>query len=68
MQCQGINSAKRFLFLKQSGCSSDPCVNGATCVPRYESNEYHCACAAGYSGQACEIGICLKTFVNLFAP
>ena len=59
MQCQAINLTNRFLFLIQSGCSSDPCVNGATCVPSYESNGYHCACVAGYSGQSCEIGIWL---------
>ena len=55
-----------FLLLKQSGCSSHPCVNGATCVPCYESNEYHCACVAGYSGQSCEIGIWLLNVCESF--
>ena len=45
------------LLLKQSPCSSDPCLNQATCVAKYENNDYHCACAVGYTGKHCEIGI-----------
>ena len=46
-----------FLLFKQSPCSSDPCLNQATCVAKYENDDYHCACAVGYVGKHCEIGI-----------
>ncbi|KAL9972050.1 hypothetical protein ACROYT_G018289 [Oculina patagonica] len=42
-------------FSIKSPCSSDPCVNGATCVAEYENNDYQCACAPGYVGKHCEI-------------
>ncbi|KAJ7352861.1 hypothetical protein OS493_033406, partial [Desmophyllum pertusum] len=28
-------------------CSSNPCINNATCVAKYEDNDYQCACAPG---------------------
>ncbi|XP_078352029.1 EGF-like repeat and discoidin I-like domain-containing protein 3 [Oculina patagonica] len=34
-------------------CSSSPCKNGATCIPNYEEDTYHCACAPGYTGYHC---------------
>ncbi|KAJ7370217.1 hypothetical protein OS493_033562 [Desmophyllum pertusum] len=37
---------------------SEPCMNGATCVAKYEVDDYQCACAPGYIGKHCdEIGI-----------
>ena len=32
-------------------------MNQATCVTNYENSDYHCACAVGYVGKHCEIGI-----------
>ena len=29
-------------------------MNGATCVPKYEGNDYHCACPLGNYGKDCE--------------
>lgn len=60
-----------FLFLKQSPCSSDPCLNQGTCVANYKNNDYHCACAVGYVGKHCEIGIYINwqisdTFIGYF--
>ncbi|XP_033627758.1 fibropellin-3-like [Asterias rubens] len=39
-------------------CSSNPCLNGATCVDRVA--QYLCVCAPGYDGTNCEEG----TFFN----
>jgi hypothetical protein len=33
-------------------CSTEPCLNGATCVSTF--NLYVCQCPAGFSGQNCE--------------
>ena len=35
-------------------CSSNPCMNGATCTDAV--NSYTCACVAGYTGLNCETG------------
>ena len=40
----------------QSPCESAPCMNGAVCVPEYESNFYHCDCKPGFCGTDCEQG------------
>ena len=32
-------------------------MNSATCVAKYEDGDYQCACAPGYVGKHCEIGI-----------
>ena len=42
-----------FYVLKQTPCSSDPCMNNSTCVARYEDDDYYCACAPGISGKNC---------------
>ncbi|KAL9979540.1 hypothetical protein ACROYT_G017216 [Oculina patagonica] len=39
-----------------SSCESDPCKNGATCVPEYELNSYRCHCKLGFCGTHCELG------------
>ncbi|KAL9971472.1 hypothetical protein ACROYT_G017638 [Oculina patagonica] len=49
------NSTFHHLSIK-TPCSSDPCLNQATCEARYEDNDYQCACATGYVGKHCEIG------------
>ena len=48
-----------FLFVDIDECSSDPCMNGGTCTD--EVNSYTCACAPGYSGEGCDIGMCYVT-------
>ena len=35
-------------------CSSNPCMNGATCTDAV--NAYTCGCVAGYTGSHCETG------------
>ena len=35
-------------------CSSNPCLNGATCTDAV--NQYTCGCVAGYTGTHCETG------------
>lgn len=35
------------------GCSSGPCMNGATCHAR-GTNEYYCQCPSGWTGPNCE--------------
>ncbi|XP_078363608.1 contactin-associated protein-like 2 isoform X1 [Oculina patagonica] len=37
-----------------SPCESDPCKNGADCVPEYELNSYRCHCKKKYYGIHCE--------------
>ena len=39
-------------------------MNRATCVAKYEDDDYHCACAAGYVGKHCEIGISTR-YINI---
>ncbi len=40
----------------QSPCESEPCKNGADCVPDYELNSYRCRCKMGFCGTHCEHG------------
>ncbi|XP_022787959.1 uncharacterized protein LOC111327912 [Stylophora pistillata] len=35
-------------------CSSGPCLNNATCVAKYEDDDYQCACVPGFYGRQCE--------------
>ena len=35
-------------------CSSNPCLNGGTCVDQV--NGFNCTCVAGYTGTRCERG------------
>ena len=42
-----------FYILKQTPCSSDPCMNNSTCVARYEDDDYYCVCAPGIRGKNC---------------
>ncbi|KAL9972060.1 hypothetical protein ACROYT_G018299 [Oculina patagonica] len=41
-------------FSIKSPCSSDPCMNNATCVAKYKDNDYQCACVPGYVGKHCD--------------
>ena len=38
-------------------CSSNPCLNGGTCVDQV--NGYVCNCQPGYNGVRCQTGECL---------
>ncbi|KAL9951849.1 hypothetical protein ACROYT_G044585 [Oculina patagonica] len=42
-------------YSPQSPCESEPCKNGAECVPEYELNSYRCRCKSGFSGTYCEL-------------
>ena len=44
-------------------CASDPCQNGATCTDGV--NGFSCSCAAGFSGELCELGMILKLVVGI---
>ncbi|KAJ7372438.1 hypothetical protein OS493_018941 [Desmophyllum pertusum] len=41
-------------YSPSSPCESDPCKNGADCVPDYEMNSYRCRCKLGFCGTYCE--------------
>ncbi|KAJ7357606.1 hypothetical protein OS493_024419 [Desmophyllum pertusum] len=43
-------------YSPSSPCESDPCKNGADCVPDYEMNSYRCHCKLGFCGTHCEGG------------
>ncbi|KAJ7357607.1 hypothetical protein OS493_024420 [Desmophyllum pertusum] len=42
-------------YSPSSPCESDPCKNGADCVPDYEMNSYRCHCKLGFFGTHCEL-------------
>ena len=42
------------LLIDINECSSNPCMNGATCTDAV--NSYTCACVPGYTGTHCETG------------
>ena len=44
------------IFFDIEDCDSNQCINGAICIDAV--NSYTCDCAAGYTGQYCEIGVC----------
>ncbi len=42
-------------------CDSNPCMNGATCMPDLINYHYRCDCPVKYSGTHCETGItCIR--------
>ena len=43
------------LFSDVNECSSDPCLNGASCTDLVSG--YECTCAGGYEGDNCETGM-----------
>ena len=43
-------------------CSSNPCLNGATCTDAV--NQYTCSCVAGYTGTHCETGTSSTSILN----
>ena len=51
----------------QSSCESDPCKNGADCVPEYDLNSYRCHCKLGSDcGTNCEHGGIVSSVVLFF--
>ncbi|XP_027057993.1 uncharacterized protein LOC113684791 [Pocillopora damicornis] len=38
-----------------SPCSSNPCMNGATCTAKYRDDDYECICSTVFMGKHCEI-------------
>ena len=53
-----LNNKNRFPFFLSDidECSSNPCQNGGSCTDQVDG--FICTCAAGYTGNACEIGMC----------
>ncbi len=49
---QSIYKEIYFRFQK-GGCSSNPCLNGATCEEDVERGEFKCACLDGFLGDDC---------------
>ena len=41
-------------------------MNSATCVAKYEDDDYQCACAPGHVGKHCEIGNLCHEFLYAF--
>ncbi|XP_032239229.1 lactadherin [Nematostella vectensis] len=38
-------------------CFTNPCLNGGTCQPIYQDNNYTCTCILGYIGRHCDVCI-----------
>ena len=51
-------------LLLDSNCSTNPCLNGATCTATGSGSSYTCTCAAGYSGTNCQICNIIYYFTN----
>ena len=47
-----------YLASDQDECSSNPCLNGGTCVDQV--NGYLCNCTDAYTGPRCNIGKFIK--------
>jgi len=52
------------LLLDSNACSTNPCLNGATCTATGSGSSYTCTCAAGYSGTNCQICNIINYFTN----
>ncbi|KAL9951864.1 hypothetical protein ACROYT_G044603 [Oculina patagonica] len=51
-----------------SPCESEPCKNGADCVPEYELNSYRCRCKPGFCGTYCELAESCSVILKLSNP
>lgn len=47
-----LNWSYKFLLLKDDACSSNPCINGATC--QTNGNGFICICLQYFSGTTCQ--------------
>ena len=50
-----------FLSVDTEICLSNPCQNGARCLPGATSAGYTCSCPTGYTGTLCETGKSMGT-------
>ena len=62
------NYYNRFCFHSQSPCESDPCKNGADCIPKYKFNSYRCRCKPGFYGTYCECAAGANSKIHMLAP
>jgi hypothetical protein len=54
------------LIIRQSGCSSHPCLHDSTCENIRDVNlasAYRCHCQIGYTGRNCEVGKRIKFMI-----
>ncbi|KAL9951911.1 hypothetical protein ACROYT_G044657 [Oculina patagonica] len=61
-------NAKFHHYSPSSPCESNPCKNGADCVPEYEVNSYRCRCKPGSSGTYCEMAAESCSVIKLRNP
>ncbi|KAL9961396.1 hypothetical protein ACROYT_G030323 [Oculina patagonica] len=55
---EDLKPQKGFLYwATKNPCSSDPCLNNATCLNGFTDKRYICLCQAGYTGEHCETEI-----------
>ncbi|MCP3664211.1 MAG: calcium-binding EGF-like domain-containing protein [Gammaproteobacteria bacterium] len=59
--CANNSIALHLTRLEIDECDSSPCQNGATCNQMV--NHYSCTCAAGYTGDHCEISTVKPPYV-----
>ncbi|XP_078353111.1 contactin-associated protein 1-like [Oculina patagonica] len=55
-------------YSPRSPCESEPCKNGADCVPEYELNSYRCRCKLGFTGTYCECAAKSCSVIKLCNP
>ena len=62
LSCSYVRYYSMSMFHQQSPCSSNPCMNGATCTAKYRDDDYECICSTVFMGKHCEIGTLKITF------
>lgn len=54
----GLHSATfNFIYVVESSCTINPCLNGGSCSESISSADFTCDCLTGYSGERCQIGM-----------
>ena len=51
---KGYHTLGKLRCYGRKACSSNPCLNGGTCIVLFEG--YNCSCAVGFTGSRCEKG------------